>query len=47
MTELIGIAAIAIVAWFAAGTIWNVNKGRTLMHWMQGGLSTLGLKQLQ
>jgi hypothetical protein len=42
MTELIGIAAIAIVAWFAAGTIWNVNKGRVLMRWMQGGLPTLG-----
>jgi len=42
MTELIGIAAIAIVAWFAAGTIWNVNKGRTLMRWMQGGLPMLG-----
>jgi hypothetical protein len=42
MTELIGIAAVAIVAWFAAGTIWNVRKGRALMHWMQGGLPLLG-----
>jgi hypothetical protein len=42
MTEFIGIAAIAIVAWFAAGTIWNVRKGRLLMRWMQGGLSLLG-----
>jgi len=42
MTELIGIAAIAIVAWFAAGTIWNVSKGRALMRWMQGGLPALG-----
>jgi len=42
MTELIGIAAVAIVAWFAAGTIWNVRKGRTLMRWMQGGLPLLG-----
>ena len=42
MTELIGIAAIAIVAWFAAGTIWNVRTGRELMRWMQGGLPALG-----
>jgi hypothetical protein len=42
MTELIGIAAVAIVAWFAAGTIWNVSKGRALMRWMQDGLPALG-----
>jgi hypothetical protein len=37
MTELVAVAAVAVVAWFAAGTIWNVRKGRTLMRWMQGG----------
>jgi len=42
MTELIGVATVAIVAWFAAGTIWNVSKGRALMRWMQGGLPVLG-----
>jgi hypothetical protein len=42
MTELIGIVAVAVVAWFAAGTIWNVRRGRALMHWMQGGLPVLG-----
>jgi hypothetical protein len=42
MTELIAIAAVALVAWFAAGTIWNVRRGRMLMHWMQGGLLMLG-----
>jgi hypothetical protein len=42
MTELIAIAAVAVVAWFAAGTIWNVRKGRALMRWMQGGLPMLG-----
>ena len=42
MTELIGIAAVAVVAWFAAGTIWNVRTGRELMRWMQGGLPVLG-----
>lgn len=42
MTELVGVAAVAVVAWFAAGTIWNVRLGRNLMRWMQGGLSALG-----
>ncbi len=46
MTELIGVAAVAVVAWFSAGTIWNIRIGRTLMRWMQagsdGGLRTLG-----
>ncbi len=42
MTELVGIAAVAVVAWFAAGTIWNVRTGRALMRWMQDGLRTLG-----
>jgi hypothetical protein len=37
MTELVGVAAVAIVAWFAAGTIWNVRKGSALLRWMQGG----------
>ena len=37
MTELVGVAAVTIVAWFAAGTIWNVRKGSALMRWMQGG----------
>jgi hypothetical protein len=42
MTELIGIAAVAVVAWFAAGTIWNVRRGRLLLRWMQAGLPLLG-----
>ncbi len=42
MTEFIAIAAVAVVAWFAAGTIWNVSKGRALMRWMQAGLPALG-----
>lgn len=42
MTELVGVAAVAVVAWFAAGTIWNVRKGSALMRWMQGGLPALG-----
>ncbi len=42
MTELIGIVAVAVVAWFAAGTIWNVRTGHELMRWMQHGLPALG-----
>ena len=42
MTELIAVAAIVIVAWFAAGTIWNIRRGRALMLWMQDGLAALG-----
>jgi hypothetical protein len=42
MTELIGIVAVAIVAWFAAGTIWNIRKGREIMRWMHGGLPLIG-----
>ncbi len=42
MTEPIGIIAIAVVAWFAAGTIWNIRKGHELMRWMQDGLPLLG-----
>jgi hypothetical protein len=46
MTGLVGVAAVAIVAWFAAGTIWNVRKGRETMRWMQGGGSNDGLRVL-
>ena len=42
MTELVAIAAVAVVAWFAAGTIWNVRLGRELMRWMQDGLAIVG-----
>jgi hypothetical protein len=42
MTELVGIVAVAVVAWFAAGTIWNVRAGRELLRWMHGGLPLLG-----
>jgi hypothetical protein len=42
MTGLIGVLAVAVVAWFAAGTIWNIRTGRGLMRWMQAGLPVLG-----
>jgi len=44
MTEFIAIVAVAVVAWFAAGTIWNIRKGRLLMRWMQDGLPVLGAR---
>jgi len=37
ITVFVAVAAVAVVAWFAAGTIWNVRKGSALMRWMQGG----------
>jgi len=42
MTELVTAVAIPVLAWFVAGTIWNVRSGRRVMTWMQGGLRLLG-----
>jgi len=42
MTWLVAVLAVAVVAWFAAGTIWNIRKGSALMRWMQSGLPVLG-----
>ena len=42
MTLPITVLALALLAWFMAGTIWNVRRGRELMRWMQGGLPLLG-----
>ena len=42
MTELVAVAAVAVVAWFAAGTIWNIRRGRLTMRWMHEGLPLLG-----
>ena len=42
MNALIGICAVAVVAWFAVGSIRNVGRGRALMRWMQGGLPLFG-----
>ncbi len=42
MTGLLAVVAVIVLGWFAAGTIWNVRKGRDLMRWMQGGLPILG-----
>lgn len=42
MTLAIAVLAVLVVAWFAAGTAWNVRKGSALMRWMQEGLPVLG-----
>jgi hypothetical protein len=42
VTLLITVLGLALLAWFAAGTIWNVRRGHELMRWMQGGLPLLG-----
>ncbi len=42
MNALVAVLAVAVVAWFAAGTVWNIRTGRALMRWMQGGLPALG-----
>ena len=31
-----------VMGWFAAGSIWNVRKGKAVLRWMQGGLPLLG-----
>jgi len=30
-----------VMVWFAAGSIWNVRKGKSTLRWMQGGLQLL------
>lgn len=42
MTALAAAAAVVVLAWFAAGTVWNVRKGSALLRWMQGGLPLVG-----
>ena len=44
MSGLLVAAAIVLVAWFAAGTIWNVRLGSRTMRWMQGGLPLIGAR---
>lgn len=42
VTLIVMVAAVAVVGWFAAGSVWNVRRGRQLMRWMQAGLPLLG-----
>ncbi len=40
---LIGLTTV-VVAWFAAGSIFNVRRGREVLRWMQAGLPVLGAR---
>lgn len=31
-----------VMGWFAAGSIWNVRKGKAVLRWMQDGLPLIG-----
>jgi hypothetical protein len=42
VAQFVTVLAFVVLAWFIAGTIWNVRRGRELMRWMQGGLPVLG-----
>ncbi len=42
MTPLLAALAVTFVAWFAAGSTWNVRRGREAMRWMQAGLPVVG-----
>jgi hypothetical protein len=42
VTPILTVILLAVVAWFAAGMIWNIRKGSAAMRWMQGGLPLLG-----
>ncbi len=42
MTLTITVLGLALLAWFAGGTIWNVRRGHEVMRWMQEGLPMLG-----
>jgi hypothetical protein len=44
VTPLLTALAIVVVAWFAAGSIYNVRRGREALRWMQGGLPALGAR---
>ena len=42
MTPLLAALAVIVIAWFAAGSVWNVRKGSAAMRWMQEGLPAIG-----
>lgn len=44
MSLVLAIAAVGLVAGFAAGTFWNIRKGSAVMRWMQDGLPALGIR---
>ena len=44
MTVILTGLAILVVAWFAAGSIYNVRRGREALRWLQVGLPALGAR---
>ncbi len=44
VTAILTGLAILVVVWFAAGSIYNVRRGREALRWMQGGLPALGAR---
>ncbi|HET6437202.1 MAG TPA: hypothetical protein VFG59_04015 [Anaeromyxobacter sp.] len=44
MTPLLIGLAVLVVAWFAAGSIFNVRRGREALRWLQDGLPLLGAR---
>ncbi len=39
---LLVVAAVIILGWFAAGIIYNLRRGESVIRWMQGGLPKVG-----
>jgi hypothetical protein len=44
VTALLTAALVLVMGWFAAGSIWNVRKGRDTIRWFNEGLPLLGEK---
>ena len=44
MTIALTVLLVVVMGWFAAGSIWNVRKGRETLRWLQGGLPRIGEK---
>ena len=44
VTAILTGLAILVVAWFAAGSVFNVRRGSAALRWMQGGLPLLGAR---
>lgn len=41
---MLAVLAVALVGWFAAGSVWNVRKGRAALRWLQDGLPLVGAR---
>lgn len=38
------VVAVLVMGWFALGTIYNLRRGNSLLHWIRGGLPIIGEK---